>query len=239
MESIYNRYRKLKKEIRDLAAIDVQRLYRGYKNRLIYGKYKCSYKLVSHLMISVNNSSSSTFSNNNSNNYNNSNNNTSGSTSYNYGSYKNTGMIGNYDNNNICDSDNNINININGIVSSSSNILRKYELNGSYHNNNSDNDSVASIDSDDNISENNNSTFTTSSNFINNDSNTSNKIPANLYISYKKLLDQKRDLKRKLKKFDEDFYEKFHRNPKKNDKEIIRPMYQTYHEVRNIFLLTI
>jgi len=56
-------------------------------------------------------------------------------------------------------------------------------------------------------------------------------IPSSLYAAYRDLLDKKRDLKRRLKKFDEDFYENWGRNPKKSDKEVIRPMYQNYHEV--------
>lgn len=56
-------------------------------------------------------------------------------------------------------------------------------------------------------------------------------IPSSLYAAYRDLLEKKRDLKRRLKKFDEDFYENWGRNPKKSDKEVIRPMYQNYHEV--------
>lgn len=52
-----------------------------------------------------------------------------------------------------------------------------------------------------------------------------------LITKFREILDQKRELKRKLKKFDEDFLEKYGRNPKKSDKEVIRPMYQKYHEV--------
>jgi hypothetical protein len=46
------------------------------------------------------------------------------------------------------------------------------------------------------------------------------------------ILEQKKDLKKKLKKFDEDFLEQHGRQPKKADKEVIRPMYQRYHEVK-------
>jgi hypothetical protein len=56
-------------------------------------------------------------------------------------------------------------------------------------------------------------------------------IPVGLYGAYRDLLEKKRDLKRRLKKFDEDFFENWGRNPKKSDKEVIRPMYQSYHEV--------
>eukprot|EP00598_Pedospumella_elongata_P005631 CAMPEP_0184974846 /NCGR_PEP_ID=MMETSP1098-20130426/6214_1 /TAXON_ID=89044 /ORGANISM="Spumella elongata, Strain CCAP 955/1" /LENGTH=819 /DNA_ID=CAMNT_0027497495 /DNA_START=135 /DNA_END=2594 /DNA_ORIENTATION=+ len=57
-------------------------------------------------------------------------------------------------------------------------------------------------------------------------------IPSSLYAAYRDLLEKKRDLKRRLKKFDEDFYENWGRNPKKSDKEVIRPMYQSYHEIK-------
>lgn len=57
-----------------------------------------------------------------------------------------------------------------------------------------------------------------------------------LYAQYRQLLVQKRDLKRELKKFDEDFLEKNGRAPRKSDKEVIRPMYQTYHEVTPLSL---
>jgi hypothetical protein len=54
-----------------------------------------------------------------------------------------------------------------------------------------------------------------------------------LYSQYKDLLLQKRTLKRRLKRFDEDFAAKHNRQPKKTDKEVMRPHYQKYHEVRN------
>jgi len=54
---------------------------------------------------------------------------------------------------------------------------------------------------------------------------------AQLFKKYREQRDQKRDLKKKLKKFDEDFLRQHGRNPKKSDKEVIRPMYQSYHEV--------
>ncbi len=52
-----------------------------------------------------------------------------------------------------------------------------------------------------------------------------------LYGRYKELLNSKRDLKKRLKRFDEEFVEQWGRQPKKADKEVIRPMYQKYHEV--------
>lgn len=51
---------------------------------------------------------------------------------------------------------------------------------------------------------------------------------------YRELRDNKRDLKKKLKKFDEEFLAQHGRNPKKSDKEVIRPMYQKYHEIKNV-----
>lgn len=62
-------------------------------------------------------------------------------------------------------------------------------------------------------------------------------IPSSLYATYRDLLEKKRDLKRRLKKFDEDFFENWGRNPKKSDKEVIRPMYQSYHEVRAAYTI--
>lgn len=55
---------------------------------------------------------------------------------------------------------------------------------------------------------------------------------ADLYGRYRELLGSKRDLKRRLKRFDEEFLETQGRQPKKADKEVIRPMYQKYHEVK-------
>ena len=52
-----------------------------------------------------------------------------------------------------------------------------------------------------------------------------------LHSKYKDLLLQKRTLKRRLKRFDEEFILKHNRQPRKTDKEIMRPHYQTYHEV--------
>lgn len=54
---------------------------------------------------------------------------------------------------------------------------------------------------------------------------------ADLLVKYREILEAKKDLKRKLKKFDEDFMMQHNRAPKKSDKEVIRPMYQNYHEV--------
>lgn len=53
-----------------------------------------------------------------------------------------------------------------------------------------------------------------------------------MFAKFRDFLEQKKDLKKKLKKFDEDFLEQNGRAPKKADKEVIRPMYQKYHEVR-------
>lgn len=53
-----------------------------------------------------------------------------------------------------------------------------------------------------------------------------------MYAKFKDLLLQKRTLKRKLKRFDEDFQARTGRLPKKADKEVMRPHYQKYHEVR-------
>ncbi len=65
-----------------------------------------------------------------------------------------------------------------------------------------------------------------------------------LISKYRDCAENKRDLKRKLKKFDEDFMAQHSRAPKKSDKEVIRPMYQKYHEVsakqitKHIYLFT-
>lgn len=50
-------------------------------------------------------------------------------------------------------------------------------------------------------------------------------------LKFRDLLYAKRDLKRMLKKFDSDFVEQYGRQPKKADKESMRPMYQKYQEV--------
>ncbi len=50
---------------------------------------------------------------------------------------------------------------------------------------------------------------------------------------YREQAELKRDLKKRLKKFDEDFAAQHGRTPKKSDKEVIRPMYQKYHEIKN------
>lgn len=60
--------------------------------------------------------------------------------------------------------------------------------------------------------------------------------PNGLYAAYREVLDKKRELKRRLKKFDEDFFENWGRNPKKSDKEVIRPLYQQYHEVGSLMV---
>ena len=56
---------------------------------------------------------------------------------------------------------------------------------------------------------------------------------ATLYARYKELLGEKREMKRVLKKFDEDFALKHSRPPQKAEKEVMRPMYQKYHEIKH------
>ena len=65
-----------------------------------------------------------------------------------------------------------------------------------------------------------------------NQTSSQSSIPVDVYAKYKYLLGQKRELKRKLKKFDEDFLHAKGRPPNKADKEIMRPQYTTYHEVK-------
>ena len=57
-------------------------------------------------------------------------------------------------------------------------------------------------------------------------------IPSELYARYRFLIGEKKELKRTLKKFDEDFTATHGQPPKKVDKEVMRPMYQSYHEVK-------
>lgn len=54
-----------------------------------------------------------------------------------------------------------------------------------------------------------------------------------MYARYKELLTEKRELKRLLKKFDEEFAHKNGRLPLKPEKEIMRPKYQKYHEIKH------
>lgn len=61
----------------------------------------------------------------------------------------------------------------------------------------------------------------------------SNQDSAHLYSRYKELLAEKRELKRTLKRFDEDFATKQGRLPVKSEKEVMRPMYQKYHEIKH------
>eukprot|EP00602_Paraphysomonas_sp_CaronLab_P005252 CAMPEP_0185037660 /NCGR_PEP_ID=MMETSP1103-20130426/32388_1 /TAXON_ID=36769 /ORGANISM="Paraphysomonas bandaiensis, Strain Caron Lab Isolate" /LENGTH=723 /DNA_ID=CAMNT_0027575741 /DNA_START=151 /DNA_END=2322 /DNA_ORIENTATION=- len=49
---------------------------------------------------------------------------------------------------------------------------------------------------------------------------------------YRECMEMKRQLKRNLKKFDDDFFARKGRVPRKADKEVMRPQYQKYHEVR-------
>ena len=57
-------------------------------------------------------------------------------------------------------------------------------------------------------------------------------IPSEIQAKYQALMNEKKQLKRTLKKFDEDFASEHGRPPKKSDKEVMRPMYQNYHEVK-------
>jgi hypothetical protein len=53
-----------------------------------------------------------------------------------------------------------------------------------------------------------------------------------MYAQYKLLLGKKRDLKKELKCFDETFSLQNGRTPRKTDKEVMRPLYQKYQEVK-------
>jgi hypothetical protein len=53
-----------------------------------------------------------------------------------------------------------------------------------------------------------------------------------MYAQYKLLLGKKRDLKKDLKSFDETFSLQNGRTPRKTDKEVMRPLYQKYQEVK-------
>ena len=58
-------------------------------------------------------------------------------------------------------------------------------------------------------------------------------IPTEIYSRYRELLGEKRELKRKLKRFDEDFEAQHGRTPNRSDKEVMRPLYQKYHDVKS------
>ena len=157
MESVYTRYRKLKKEIRDISATDLQRALRGYMSRKRYGRigplrWGVSSGTADKSLLGAAAGKS-----------------TAGSTT------KRTDF--------------------------SANFFVPPQSTGA-------------------------------------DSVIGSQIPATLYASYREILEKKRDLKRRLKKFDEDFFENWGRNPKKSDKEVIRPLYQSYHEVGGLILYT-
>lgn len=62
---------------------------------------------------------------------------------------------------------------------------------------------------------------------------TTSVVSAEWLSHYRNLLNEKRDLKRSLKKFDDDFAAAHGgHQPRKADKEIMRPMYQRYHDVK-------
>lgn len=54
----------------------------------------------------------------------------------------------------------------------------------------------------------------------------------NLISQYREYSEAKKELKKKLKKFDEDFELKHNKPPVKSDKEVIRPLYQRYHDIK-------
>lgn len=156
MQSIYTKYRELKKEIRDLAAVDIQRLIRGFIIRQKFVEVSTLNKRQSLPYVNR-------------------------KLNMNYLSTAQTSKF------------------------SSSKSLNGLE--GLWPSNQSGN----------NLSS----------------SSSLNGLPSDVFSKYRELLNSKRDLKRRLKKFDEDFFEKYKRQPKKADKEVIRPMYQKYHEVCN------
>jgi hypothetical protein len=59
------------------------------------------------------------------------------------------------------------------------------------------------------------------------------KMPADVFAKFRDLWGQKHELKRRLKKFDDDFNAQHNRQPSKAEKEVMRPMYDKYHEVKS------
>ena len=185
MEAVYTRYRKLKKEIRDLAATDLQRVLRGFAARKRHGRvhirkpYSAATYAASHPAATTN----------------------TGTTALGLHDKKSAqGHVALFGTNKP----------VNAYDSPSSN---------------------STLSTSATVTPGSGSNIITLGAGLFPGSN----IPANLYGAYRDLLEKKRDLKRLLKKFDEDFFDNWGRNPKKSDKEVIRPMYQSYHEVCNSF----
>lgn len=211
MESIYTRYRKLKKEIRDVAAVDLQRLSRGYLSRM---KPNCctnswNKKVVAAVALA----------------------NAAAASENNGSKTVATAALRKQQSFNTSGSGGVISVNV------SPKRIRGLDNNSAVGSNNTTTTATvvaaaASVTATHSPPSSNNSSITTTSNSMSAAGfHPGSNIPTALYASYRTLLDQKRDLKRRLKKFDEDFLERYGRNPKKSDKEVIRPMYQNYHEV--------
>ena len=67
----------------------------------------------------------------------------------------------------------------------------------------------------------------------------SSSLAGDSITKYRELQNQKKELKRLLKKFDEEFTVTNGRAPRKSDKEIMRPMYQQYHEVSSTYCVIV
>jgi hypothetical protein len=150
MQTVYSKYRDLKREIRDSAATDIQRVIRGYaaRNKLV-GENRIFFRRVKSTSGHVSNSSA-------------------------------------------------------------------MEISSSSGNNTEKGNKAGAKDASDGSSNGSSS--------------------GDVFTKFRDLFEQKKELKKKLKKFDEDFLEQNGRQPKKADKEVIRPMYQKYHEVGHIFI---
>jgi len=61
---------------------------------------------------------------------------------------------------------------------------------------------------------------------------TSTALPLEVLQQCRSLQQEKREIKRRLKRFDEDFLRDHGRAPKKADKEVMRPVYQQYHDIK-------
>jgi hypothetical protein len=57
-------------------------------------------------------------------------------------------------------------------------------------------------------------------------------LPLDVLQQCRSLQQEKREIKRRLKRFDEDFLRDHGRAPKKADKEVMRPVYQQYHDIK-------
>jgi hypothetical protein len=259
MQAVFNRYKELKRSIRDNAATDIQRIIRGAIIRIkltIFAKtIQVHSRTDSHSMVkNAGYSNNNGFNANNLGGYTHSAGNSTGSSMSNTPNTSNSDML----TSTMSVSQSGLSVTAMSMNSTSSlvmdDVLRASRDRGTHSSNNMNQlpatssqiqssqgvNVLSSVSFDAGLHMNQIANVASHHSATSNSLSTSSSAPSGTTSApledtinhYKYLIQQKRDLKKFLKRFDEDFEAEHNRAPKKSDKEILRPQYQQYHDLK-------